>query len=53
MKREAVLACLTTAKSFHRQPWAKTGIELLVEHVQQNKSRSADRYKRIGNTNNT
>ncbi|GAX83460.1 hypothetical protein CEUSTIGMA_g10885.t1 [Chlamydomonas eustigma] len=39
MKREAVLACLHTAKGFHRHPWAKTGIELLVEHIHKNKDR--------------
>eukprot|EP00798_Chlamydomonas_sp_ICE-L_P016519 gene16519-22746_t len=37
MKRAAVLECLHTAKTYHKHAWARTGVELLVEHCHEQK----------------
>jgi len=39
MRRFALLQCLDSARGYHRIAWARTGVELLVEHVWQHRSR--------------
>lgn len=40
-RREAVLQCVLTAKSLHKIAWAKTSIELLIEHLHEERRRFA------------
>ncbi|KAG2436371.1 hypothetical protein HXX76_006678 [Chlamydomonas incerta] len=39
MRRQAYIECLITAKSMHKLQWARTSVELLVEHFNQRRDR--------------
>ncbi|KAG2484772.1 hypothetical protein HYH03_016426 [Edaphochlamys debaryana] len=39
MRRAALLECLITARGFHKTPWARVGVELLVEHYSGHRDR--------------
>ncbi len=39
MRRQALIECLITSRSFHKTPWARTGVELLVEHYARHRDR--------------
>ena len=39
MRREAVVQCLLTARGQHKYAWARTGIELLIEHCHEHRAR--------------
>ena len=39
MRREAVVQCLLTARGQHKHAWARTGIELLIEHCHEHRAR--------------
>lgn len=39
MRRRALLDCMATAMSYHKKPWARITVELLVEHMDKNAAR--------------
>eukprot|EP00198_Chlamydomonas_reinhardtii_P010641 XP_001699978.1 predicted protein [Chlamydomonas reinhardtii] len=39
MRRQAFVECLITAKSLHKLQWARTSVELLVEHFNKHRDR--------------
>lgn len=39
MRREAVLACLRTCQTYHKNAWARTGVELLIEQCHEQRAR--------------
>ncbi|GIL90963.1 hypothetical protein Vretimale_17088 [Volvox reticuliferus] len=39
MRRQALIECLITSRGFHKTPWARTGVELLVEHYNKHRNR--------------
>ncbi|KAG2454553.1 hypothetical protein HYH02_000398 [Chlamydomonas schloesseri] len=39
MRRQAFIECLITAKSLHKLQWARTSVELLVEHFNKHRDR--------------
>ncbi|KXZ44559.1 hypothetical protein GPECTOR_65g177 [Gonium pectorale] len=41
MRRQALIECLITSRGFHKTPWARTSVELLVEHFARHRDRFA------------
>ncbi|EFJ48312.1 hypothetical protein VOLCADRAFT_120892 [Volvox carteri f. nagariensis] len=39
MRRQALVECLITARGFHKTPWARVSVELLVEHYNKHRDR--------------
>ncbi|GIL57646.1 hypothetical protein Vafri_12844 [Volvox africanus] len=39
MRRQALIECLITSRGFHKTPWARTSVELFVEHYNKHRDR--------------